>query len=49
MKFSIVTSYYNRKKQLLSDQIIELKSINYDINIVYMKNEELNLNDNTKK
>jgi indoleamine 2,3-dioxygenase len=46
--FTSLEESYNRKKQLLLDQITELKSINYDINVVYMKNEELNLNDNTK-
>jgi indoleamine 2,3-dioxygenase len=47
--FTSLEESYNRKKQLLLDQITELKSINYDINVVYMKNEELNLNDNTKE
>ena len=43
--FNSLQEGYNRKKKLLLDQIIELKSINYDINVVYMKNDELNLND----
>ena len=43
--FTSLEESYNRKKQLLLDQITELKSINYDINVVYMKNEELKLND----
>jgi len=46
--FTSLEESYNRKKQLLFDQITELKSINYDINVVYMKNEELNLNDKSK-
>jgi indoleamine 2,3-dioxygenase len=36
---------YGRKKQLLLDQVKELENINYDINLVYMKNEQLKLED----
>jgi indoleamine 2,3-dioxygenase len=43
--FTSLEESYNRKKKLLLDQITELKSINYDINVVYMKNDELKLND----
>ena len=34
-----------RKQKLLLDQVNELKNANYDINLVYMKNQELKLED----
>jgi indoleamine 2,3-dioxygenase len=43
--FNSLEEGYNRKKKLLLEQINELKTVNYDIDIVYMKNDELNLND----
>lgn len=36
---------YNSKKNLLMDQVNELKKIDYNINFVYMKNCEMNLDD----
>lgn len=36
---------YNSKKNLLIDQVNELKKIDYNINFVYMKNREMNLDD----
>jgi indoleamine 2,3-dioxygenase len=36
---------YNSKKNLLVDQVNELKKIDYNINFVYMKNCEMNLDD----
>ena len=34
-----------KKRELLLDQVNELKNNNYDINLVYMKNIEMNLED----
>jgi len=34
-----------RKQQLLMDQINELKNINYNIDLIYLKNDELKLED----
>jgi hypothetical protein len=34
-----------RKQQLLIDQINELKNINYNIDLIYLKNDELKLED----
>jgi indoleamine 2,3-dioxygenase len=34
-----------RKQELLIGQVNELKNVNYDINLIYMKNDELNLDD----
>jgi indoleamine 2,3-dioxygenase len=36
---------YTSKKTLLMDQVNELKKIDYNINCVYMKNSEMNLDD----
>jgi indoleamine 2,3-dioxygenase len=36
---------YTSKKNLLIDQVNELKKIDYNINFVYMKNSEMNLDD----
>lgn len=36
---------YDRKKNLLIDQVNELKKIDYNIEFVYMKNSELELED----
>jgi indoleamine 2,3-dioxygenase len=36
---------YNAKKELLMEQVNELKKSNYDVNLVYMKNVELKLED----
>ena len=33
------------KKKLLVDQVNELKNANYDINLIYMKNQEMKLED----
>ena len=43
--FKSLEEGYNRKKKLLLSQVNELKEINYNINLVYMKNDELNLDD----
>jgi indoleamine 2,3-dioxygenase len=34
-----------RKQKLLMDQISELKNINYNIDLIYLKNDELKLED----
>jgi hypothetical protein len=34
-----------RKQQLLIDQINELKNVNYNIDLIYLKNDELKLED----
>lgn len=34
-----------RKQQLLMEQVNELKNINYNIDLIYLKNDELNLED----
>jgi len=38
-------SSYSKKKDLLMDQVNELKKIDYNIELVYMKNSELDLDD----
>jgi len=35
----------DRKQMLLIEQVNELKNVNYDINLIYMKNDELKLDD----
>ena len=40
-----LSSGYNRKRDLLIEQVNELKKIDYNIEFVYMKNNELNLDD----
>ncbi len=40
---------FSRKKQLLEDQTSELNKLNYNIKLIYMKNKELNLNDNVNE
>jgi len=40
-----LSNSYSRKKHLLITQINELQKINYNIDLVYMKNSELNLED----
>ncbi len=39
-------SEYNAKMQLLHDQVTELKKVDYNVDFIYAKNAELNLNDN---
>lgn len=36
---------FDRKQMLLIEQVNELKNVNYDINLIYMKNDELKLDD----
>jgi indoleamine 2,3-dioxygenase len=43
--FKELETVYNRKVKLLFEQIDELKKINYDINFIYLKNDELSLDD----
>jgi len=38
-------SEFPKKQKLLLDQVNELKNANYDINLIYMKNQELKLED----
>lgn len=40
-----LSSGYNKKRDLLIEQVNELKKIDYNIEFVYMKNNELNLDD----
>jgi indoleamine 2,3-dioxygenase len=40
---------FSRKKQLLEDQTNELNKLNYNIKLIYMKNKELDLNDNVNE
>ena len=40
-----LTSDYNKKRSLLIDQVNELRKIDYNIDFVYMKNSELDLED----
>ena len=40
-----LTSDYNKKRSLLIDQVNELRKIDYNIDFVYMKNSELELED----
>ena len=40
-----LSSTYHKKKSLLVDQVNELKNIDYNIELVYMKNSEQNLED----
>jgi indoleamine 2,3-dioxygenase len=41
----LLQNEYNLKKKLLLEQVNELKKIDYNIEFVYMKNSELNLDD----
>lgn len=41
-------STYNSKRKLLEDQVLELSKENYNVELVYKRNQELNLQDNTK-
>ena len=34
-----------RKQQLLIEQVNELKNVNYNIDLIYLKNDELKLED----
>ena len=36
---------YSSKRELLIDQVTELQKLTYDINLVYMKNVEMKLED----
>jgi hypothetical protein len=38
-------SSLERKQKLLMDQVNELKNASYDINLIYMKNQEMQLED----
>ena len=40
-----LSSTYHKKRDLLVEQVNELKKIDYNIEFVYMKNSELNLED----
>ena len=40
-----LTSDYNKKRSLLIEQVNELRKIDYNIDFVYMKNSELDLED----
>lgn len=40
-----LNSTFESKQELLLVQVNELKNVNYDINLIYMKNDELKLND----
>ena len=40
-----LSSTYSKKRDLLVEQVNELKKIDYNIEFVYMKNSELNLED----
>jgi hypothetical protein len=35
----------DRKQKLLIEQVNELKNVNYNIDLIYLKNDELNLED----
>jgi hypothetical protein len=35
----------DRKQKLLIEQVNELKNVNYNIDLIYLKNNELNLED----
>ena len=41
-------STYESKRKLLEDQVLELSKENYNVELVYKRNQELNLQDNTK-
>jgi hypothetical protein len=43
--WSQLSAGLERKQQLLMDQINELKNINYNIDLIYLKNDELKLED----
>jgi siroheme synthase (precorrin-2 oxidase/ferrochelatase) len=43
--WSQLSESLERKQQLLIDQINELKNINYNIDLIYLKNDELKLED----
>ena len=36
---------FERKHQLLIEQVNELKNVNYNIDLIYLKNDELKLED----
>ena len=40
-----LSSTYSKKRDLLVEQVNELKKIDYNIEFVYMKNSELDLED----
>ena len=40
-----LSNHYSAKKNLLLEQVNELKKIDYNINFVYMKNSEMKLDD----
>ena len=40
-----LSNTYHKKRSLLVEQVNELKNIDYNIELVYMKNSELNLED----
>ncbi len=41
-------STYESKRKLLEDQVLELSKENYNVDLVYKRNQELNLHDNIK-
>jgi Cu2+-containing amine oxidase len=43
--WSELSESLERKQKLLVDQINELKNINYNIDLIYLKNDELKLED----
>ena len=44
MASNLIDGFKNKQK-LLIDQVNELKNANYDINLIYMKNQEMQLED----
>jgi hypothetical protein len=43
--YTELDSSLERKQKLLMDQVNELKNASYDINLIYMKNQEMQLED----